>query len=412
MRSPDWESTINQQVEILRLLRKYGALTRRQLSERTGYSISLVRQLTEALAEQALITSSGSHTAEPRGRPSQLWSLKPDACITLGLDVSTHLVQAVALNARGDLMLHQKMPTPQAETPEAFLRALADFINGAKQELKLKTKAVCGLGVAYGGFVDFKRGLSLDAIHIAHSYELPLQRRLSALTGLPVIVDDRSRAMALAEARYGAAHGYNDCICVNVSVGIGTGIILDGQLFRGPLGLAGELGHIPVLPGGRPCRCGGRGCLETLASSTVLEGYGRDLITQGTPTLLHDLCEGIPERVTVQLIQQAAEAGDPAAISLFEYASQWLGTALATLANLFSIDLIVLTGSVMRGNPLLLEMVREQARSQFVPHIRDRVQIMLTELADSAPALGAATFVIDTEFDQGFAERLKQQMRV
>ena len=413
MRSPDPESTLNQQVEILRLLRAHGALTRRQLSERTGYSVSLVRQLTEALVEQGLIEPRGSHAAEPRGRPSQLWSLAPDACIALGLDVSSHLTQVVALNAHGDLMLRHTIPTPHSETPEAFLSDLAEFITAAVRELGPQAKAVSGLGVAYGGFVDFKRGLSLDAIHIAHSFELPLQRRLSTMTGgLPVIVDDRARAMALAEARYGAARDHSDCICVNVSVGIGTGIILDGQLFRGPLGLAGELGHIPILHGGRPCRCGGRGCLETLASSAVLEAHGRDLIAQGVPTLLHDLCEGVPSRLTVELIRRAAEAGDAPALALFEYASQWLGAAVATLVNLFSVELIVLTGSVMRGNPILLDMVREQARPQFVPYIRDHVQLVLTELDDSAPALGAATFVLDTEFEQGFAERLKQQVHM
>lgn len=412
MRVPDLKSTIDQQVEILRLLRAHGPLTRRQLSERTNYSISLIRQLTEALADQRLVTPLGSHTAESRGRPSQLWSLTPDACLALGLDVSSYQMQIVALDVHGGLVLRRVAPTPQVETVEAFLHNLADFVNATMRELGTKAETVRGLGVAYGGFVDFKRGLSLDAIRIPHSLELPLQRHLAELTGLTVIVDDRARAMALAEARYGAARDHSDCICVNVSVGIGTGIILGGQLFRGPLGLAGELGHIPVLNGGLPCRCGGRGCLETLVSSEVLEAQGRDLITQGASTLLRDLCEGMPARVTVELIKQAAEAGDAPALALFEYAAQWLGTALATLVNLFSVDLIVLTGSVMRDNPLLLEMVSKQARPQFISHIRNRVRIVFTELDDSAPALGAATFIIDAEFERGFTERLWQQMCV
>jgi N-acetylglucosamine repressor len=412
MRIPDPETTLNQQLDILRLLRTHGALTRRQLAEQMGCSVSLVRQLTEALVDHALIVPHGSHAAELRGRPSQLWSLAPDACIALGLDVSSHTTQVVALNAGGDLLLRRAMPTPHSDTPEAFLSALAAFVAAALRELGAQSEAVRGLGVAYGGFVDFKRGLSLDAIHIAHSFELPLQRRLSTLTGgLPVIVDDRARAMALAEARYGAARDHSDCICVSVSVGVGTGIILDGQLFRGPLGLAGELGHIPVLHGGRPCRCGGRGCLETLVSSAVIEAHGRDLIVQGVPTLLRDLCEGVPAQLTIEMIKRAAEADDAPARALLEYASQWLGAAVATLVNLFSVEMVVLTGSVMRGSPMLLDMVRQQARPQLIPHLRDRVQIVLTELADSAPALGAATFVIDAEFEQGLVERLRETVQ-
>jgi predicted NBD/HSP70 family sugar kinase len=404
LRAPDPLNTSEQQTVILRLLREHGALTRRQLSHMTGYSISLVRQLTEALALHALILTNGVAGDVP-GRPSQLWSLSPDACLAVGLDVSSRETQVVVLDAHGTLLFRHNQPRREAQTPEGLLQHLLTVARHALDALGERRRFVRGVGVAFGGFVDFNRGVSLDAIDIPHAEALPLQAYLAQNLALPVIPDDRSRAMALAEARYGAARALRDCICVNVSSGIGTGIILDGRLYRGALGLAGELGHIPVIAGGSPCRCGGQGCLETVASGTALETRARALLAEGIDTALRRLSDD-PAAVSVPMIVQAAEEGDAVANALLEHAGQWLGMGMATLVNLYACEQIVLTGSVMRGNARLMEIIRREARRYVIRPMRDRFRVALTELDETASAIGAATFVLDAEFERGFTERL------
>jgi predicted NBD/HSP70 family sugar kinase len=265
---------------------------------------------------------------------------------------------------------------------------------------------VQGVGVAFSGFVDFRQGLSLDAMHIAHANALPLQRYLANVLALPVIMDDSARAVALAEVRYGAARHSRNCICVSVGQGIGTGVIIDGQLYRGALGLAGELGHIPVSLGGTPCRCGGHGCLETLASGAAVLARARTLLEQGMPSRLHALCDQDYARLTPGLITEAALAGDEMALSLLRHVGQWLGLGLAILGNLYSPELLVLTGSVMRGNTLLLDMVRQEMQRYLLPPLRSSLKVVLTALDDAAGASGAATFILDDAFERGFAHRL------
>jgi predicted NBD/HSP70 family sugar kinase len=405
MRAPDPVNTSEQQALLLRLLREHSALTRRQLAELSGYSISLVRQLTESLAQYGLISGDRMQPVDVPGRPSQLWSISPDACLAIGLDMSSRAVRIVILNANGQIIFQKELPRHETSTADELLEYMVMVVNDALSVLEDRRTLVHGLGVAFGGFVDFKRGVSLDAIDIAHAKLLPLQHHLERRLSLPVVLDDRSRAMALAEVRIGAARSQRDCICVNVSGGIGTGIIIDGALYRGALGLAGELGHIPVIAGGSPCRCGGHGCLETVASGTAIETRARMLLSQGIETSLYRYCTD-PTSVTVAMIVQAARDGDAVALSLLEHAGQWLGFGLATLVNLYSCAHVVMTGSVMRENDLLLEIIRREALRYIIRPMRDHVHMKLTALDLFASAVGAATFVLDAEFERGFAERL------
>jgi predicted NBD/HSP70 family sugar kinase len=404
MRAPDPINTGEQQALLLRILREHGGLTRRQLAEISGYSISLVRQLTEALALHGLIIADRIAPDVP-GRPSQRWSLAGDACLAVGLDVSSRALRVVILDTTGETLYQHHLPRRESVTPDDLLEDLVTVVSSALATLGERRTLVRGLGVAFGGFVDFKRGVSLDAIDIPHATLLPLQQLLAARLHIPVILDDRSRAMALAEARYGAARDGRDCICVNISSGIGTGIIIDGALYRGALGLAGELGHIPVMIGGAPCRCGGQGCLETIASSAAIEARARDLLRQGTPTLLQTLSgDGI--QVSVARVAEAAQAGDAVARSLLEYAGGWLGLGLATLVNLYSCERIILTGSAMRGNPVLLEVIQREIQRYIIRAIREHIQVLPSELDEAASAIGAATFILDAEFGHGFEARL------
>ena len=136
--------------------------------------------------------------------------------------------------------------------------------------------------------------------------------------------------------RYGATHGSSDFICVNIGTGIGTGLVIGGQLYRGARGLAGELGHIPMMVQGERCRCGGQGCLETLASGIAIAARARLMLEQGVSSLLHDLTNHDPSHVTAKIVTAAAVQGDDLSINLLHDAGRRIGTALAIAVNLFS----------------------------------------------------------------------------
>lgn len=407
MRTADPENTIGQQVEMLRLLRTFGAQTRSELSQRSGYSISLVRQLTQRLFEHGLIREDGVTAQRTPGRPSQQWGLAPDACTAIGLDVGGNNTRLVVLDALGRVTHSRSAPTLQAESGTALLAYLAQFVRDELARLGLAPDAAAGLGIAYSGIMDSKRGTALEAPNIAASYQLPLQAALEAALQLPVQVDDSSRTMALAEMRYGAARGSSNFLCVNVGAGIGMGIISDGQLQRGT-GLAGELGHIPLQLHGERCRCGSRGCLETLASGSAIARQAQRRLAAGAASRLHDDCHGQPEQVSARMVTAAALSGDPLALELLREAGTWLGLGIATVFNLFAPEQVVITGGVMRRNHLLLGIVQEVAERYALPQFPRPLPIVLTALDESVAALGAATLILDAAFAGGFAARLSQ----
>lgn len=407
MRVANPDNTVEQQLHILRLLRKHGAQTRRQLSEQTGYSVSLVRQLTQGLVEHGLMVEGGLTKINTPGRPSQVWSLAPDASCAVGLDVGGIHTRIVVLNTLGEVLHRQIIPTEPASSPSDMLTKLVLLVEATLNALGKQAERVRGVGVAFSGFIN-RRGDSLAAPNIAaiETEILPLQTHLAKALNLPVIVEDSSRTMALAEMRYGAARGYDNFIGVNIGAGIGTGIVIDGNLYVGELGLAGELGHIPVMPTGDRCRCGKLGCLETVASGNALAQRAGSRLNAGVQSQLRDLCDNDPSRLTAAMVTQAALAGDQIAQEILADAGMWVGMALGTLVNLFSPKLVVLTGGVMRGNTLLFGIIRQAAYQHMLTQIRADVSLVLTELDEQVGALGAATLILDAEFEQGFAERL------
>lgn len=398
--------TVEQEIQILRLLRQHGSLTRRQLSLHSGYSVSLVRQLTQDLVENGLIAGDRI-AADAPGRPSQLWGLAPDACLAVGLDVGGNNTRLVILDSTGHILHQNTTATVQANSGTALLEHLRDVVLKELASLGDRQQYIRGLGVAFSGFID-RQGHSIAAPNIDSAQQLPLKEYLQASLNLPVTVDDSSRTMALAEMRYGAGQHDDDFICVNVGAGIGMGIIINRQLYRGSMALAGEIGHIPMQPNGDRCHCGSRGCLETLASGRAIAVRARYLLEQGAPSILRDK-SGDTGDVTAKTVTAAAREGDRLALDLLNSAGMWLGMALATAINLFSPQKIVLTGGVMRGNQVLFNSIREAAERYALPQLPRPLPLVLTELDDQVGALGAATLILDQEFEQGFAWRLSTQ---
>ncbi|MCC7205999.1 MAG: ROK family protein [Anaerolineae bacterium] len=405
MRVPNPAASIEQRLLLLRLLRG-GPRTRRELSDQSGYSVSLVRQLLSDLVERGWVLEHGTVAPDARGRPSQAWALAPDACLTIGLDVGGDTSRVMALDAAGTVRYRQLVPTPALDSGHALLGFLAGLVRHAESALGPPAQNVRRLGVSYSGFIDFQAGYVIAAPNIIAGDRLPLRDYLQEALGLPALVEDSSRVMTLAEMRYGAGQGCTDALCVNVGAGIGMGILAGGQLYRGGTGLAGEIGHIPMQPYGDRCRCGGQGCLETLASGRAIATRARHMLEQGMPSLLQRMTNGAPALVTTEMVAHAAQAGDDLALDLLNSAGMWLGMALATVLNLFAPQRVILTGGVMRGNDLLLSIVRESAERYTLPHAARPLPIVLTQLSDDVGALGAALLALDEEFDRGFAWRL------
>jgi glucokinase len=222
---------------------------------------------------------------------------------------------------------------------------------------------------------------------------MELRRLLHERTGLPTVVDNDANAAAWAEARFGAGAGGGDLVLVTVGTGIGGGLVLDGRLYHGAQGFAGELGHLIVAPDGDRCACGNRGCLEAMASGSTLGRLGREAAAADPGGRLAALAAGAP--VTGEVVFAAALEGDRVALSLFERIGHWLGVGIASLVTIFDPDLVVVGGGVAATGDLLLA----PARASFDRYVhgrrhRELPPIVPTRLGGDAGLVGAASLAL------------------
>lgn len=330
------------------------------------------------------------------------------ARLLLALDYggTKHMAGIAAVG--GDAWLAHSRVTVLPGADAAFDQAT--MLRMARELLAQVPGTLVAVGVSFGGPVDGRRGLVRLSHHVPGWEEIPLADRLAAEFGVPVAVDNDANVAALGEWRFGAGRGADSLLYVTVSTGVGGGWVLGGRIWGGADGLAGEIGHLPVWPGGAPCPCGRRGCLEAEASGRAIARAARerlaaapspptaDVAASPLPTadvaaccvpgqILQDLAGGRLSAITGELVSRAAQAGDPLAQEVLDAAARMLGTGLASALNLMNPTRVVIGGGVIRAGQRWWRIVRETARGLVL--LQARVDIAPAALGDDAPLWGA-----------------------
>lgn len=305
---------------------------------------------------------------------------------TIGVDVGGTKIAAGVLSPDGMLL-----DSVQRETPAHDVGAIEAAIADAVAELGAKHD-VGAVGVAAAGYIDATRSVVLFAPNLAWRDE-PLRAALERLTGLPVLVENDANAAAWGEFRFGTARDVDDMLLLTVGTGLGGGVVIDGNLLRGAFGVAAELGHVRVVPGGIRCGCGNRGCWEQYASGMALEREARELARSGpmTAARLVELAGGDPDAITGRQVTQAAEENDPAAVELLADLGRWLGEGVASMVAVLDPAVIAIGGGVATAGDLLLGPMREAFRRNLTARgYRPEAQIRLASLGNWAGVIGAA----------------------
>lgn len=285
---------------------------------------------------------------------------------------------------------------------EAILGRMVECLDTSLAKAGVERAQLRGLGIASPGAVDSARGIVPEAPQLPGWQDVPLVRLMEERVGVPARLENDAGAAALGEHRYGAGRGSRYMLYITVSTGIGGGIIIDGEMYSGKSGAAGELGHVVIDMNGPPCGCGGRGCLEALASGTAIGRKGEELAESGDSPILARLCreEG---RVTAETMQRAAEMGDTASREAFREAGHYFGVALASFVNIFDPEVIVIGGGVAKAGDLLLEQARTTMQALAMAQPLKGVRLVVSELGDFVGALGMLARL--TEAEEGKAQR-------
>jgi glucokinase len=280
-----------------------------------------------------------------------------DGPLAVGLDIGGTKIAGGLVDATGRVVAEAKRDTP-AQHPAAISQQAADLV--AELAASAPDGAVAGVGVACAGFVDKTGSHVLFAPNLAWRNE-PMKERLEALVHLPVVLENDANAAAWGEFRFGTARDVDDMVLVTVGTGVGGGAVVESHLLRGAFGIGGELGHMRVVPNGRRCGCGNRGCWEQYASGSALVREARELVTAHSPhaAALVDLCGGDPEALRGVHVTEAAHLGDPAAVELLADLGTWLGEGMASVGAILDPALFVVGGGVAEAGELLLGPARE-----------------------------------------------------
>ncbi len=411
---------------VLLTLLHQGPTSRVHLAQLTGLSSTTITNLIAELLEQGIVAETGKEgNAEGRdgnsrtgaGRPPTLISIVPTARYAVGIHFGVDTVRVGVTDLFGQLCSYQVLSHPTDITPTDLLEQVIRLAETTIEQAGISRPALVGLGVGASGLVDLVAGVNVLAPNLGWR-NVPLREVFVRRLDLPVFVDNNVRAMALAEAMFGVGRGVKTLAFVYSRVGVGAGFVVDGNVYRGSLAGAGEIGHMTMIPaGGASCRCGNTGCLETLVSEPEIVRLARALAARAPDSLLAASLAGngvatslddpapTPLRITgdvpdtpIERIFAAARGGDRHAQTLLDERAFYIGTALANIVNLINPDMIILGGLFAAGADLMLERIGETMRRRAFAGLGDRVALRITSYGRKVGVIGAAALALDAFF--------------
>ncbi|MEU6241492.1 ROK family transcriptional regulator [Streptomyces sp. NPDC047024] len=381
------------QARLLRLLRDHGPNSRAQLGDQVELSRSKLAVEVDRLLQTELIVADGL-AASRGGRRSHNLRLAPSLRF-LGIDIGATSVDVAVTNAELEVLGHLNQPLDVREGPVVVFEHVLAM--AAKLRSSGLAEGFDGAGIGVPGPVRFPEGVPVAPPIMPGWDGFPVREALSQELGCPVMVDNDVNLMAMGEQQAGVARSVGDFLCVKIGTGIGCGIVVGGEVYRGATGSAGDIGHIQAVPDGHPCACGNRGCLEAHFSGAAL---ARDAMEAAGQGLSAELAARLESHGTLSAVDiaAAAAAGDTVALDLIREGGTRTGQVIAGLVSFFNPGLVVIGGGVTGLGHTLLAAIRTQVYRQSLPLATGNLPIVLGELGQNAGVIGAARLISDHLF--------------
>ena len=298
----------------------------------------------------------------------------------------TNILIALA-KRKGEIVRLQQFPTGAAAGPENVWHNLLAGLEEVLCREGIPWHKLAGLGVCAAGFFDYYTRSIISSPNLPGWENISLEERLKEKLCLPVLTENDANAAAFGEFIFGAGRGKRNMVNVTLGTGIGGGIIIDGKIYRGSGGFAGEIGHIPVLPEGPLCGCGRRGCLESLSSGSAIARAGRAAIAEGEQTILKKVIQN-SGGITASHVFEAARKGDAVSVKIIERANYYLGRAFATIVNILNPSLITLGGGMARAGETIFTPVRLHLKEAAIRPSGEMVEVVPAILGEEAGVRG------------------------
>ncbi|WNR44915.1 ROK family transcriptional regulator [Paenibacillus roseipurpureus] len=360
---------------VLHHIRTDSPISRARIAEITGLTKATVSSLVNELIESSLVDEIGAGESSG-GRKPMMLIFNGTAGYAIGVDLGVHDMLAVLTDLTGQVVSERRI-VHHNESVEQVTYVLKTTIRELIETAPDSAYGVIGIGLGVPGVCD-EEGNMLFAPNLGWE-NVPLQAQLEAEFGLPVVIDNEANAGAVGEKQFGAGKDTANLVYVSIGMGIGAGIIIKNELYRGATGFSGEIGHMSIQHDGPKCRCGSLGCWELYASEHAL---------------LEQASVELGREVDLETLLRKAESGDAAVIGLFERLGYYLGVGVINLINGYNPAFIILGGRLAGGEKWLMKPLLELLEKRSLPHPRKELRVEFSVLGDRSTVLGAASFAV------------------
>jgi len=315
-----------------------------------------------------------------------------DSSLVLGVDLGGSKILTAVVNIEGEMLSRDHSITPAAKGPEAVIQAMLESAERALSQAGIAAAELEAICIGAPGLSSPETGVLFTSPNLPGWKDVPLRDIIEDKMGVKTLLINDANAAALGELYFGAAKGARNFICITLGTGIGGGIVIDGEIYAGSLGTAGEIGHMTIDANGPKCNCGNTGCWEMLASGTALEREARRRITDGAETTILNYAEGDINKVNAEAVHKAAQNGDTLAKEIIAQTGYYVGVGLANLINIFNPELIVIGGGLSNIGDMLLEPAYKAAGERAYRAAFDSVRFARAELGRNSGVIGAAAY--------------------
>jgi predicted NBD/HSP70 family sugar kinase len=381
---------------ILNAIRVAGSISRIEIANETGQSRASVTNITARMIEENLIYEKMTEESSVRGRKRVLLALNPDAAFVVGVKLASSRVSCAVADMQASIKSSIIMPVRTSERPVEFVADLIEEgIRHCVAEAHLELGKISGIGIGIPGFVDGVSGICYWT-PLYQRGAIPLNHLIRDRLKIETYIENDTNTVTVAHQWFGKGRGIDNFIVVTIEDGVGMGIVVNGQLYRGARGIAAEFGHIVVDPGGMACRCGKKGCLEAYLSNFCIIDSARQALRDG-----HWSYESEAE-LSFDSVVTHAESGEEVLRSIFERAGRFLGIGLAGIIQVFNPAKIILSGEGVKAGELLFNPMRTTITGYTNPDLMEGTEIVIQKWRDTDWARGAASLVLQELYKSPF----------
>lgn len=365
------------------------------LSERIEKSVPMVMHALNQLIKRGWVRSTG-YAPSTGGRKPMLYSLMPEAQYIVAVAMDQLFTRIQVLDWLHQPVSHLETIALPLHDNEQATDTLVKAIQEHLQASAIDQSRILGIGIGMPGFVHIQKGVNYTFLPVPHGEE-SLRAYLEKALHVPVLIDNDSSLIALAELRFGMARGHKHAMVINIGWGTGLGMIVNGTLFRGHTGYSGEFSHIPISDNKILCECGKRGCLETETSLLLLAEKAKEEIRQGKVSQLSTLFKA--NMHAVDAVLEAANNGDEYAVELLSDVGYKLGKGIAILIHIMNPELVVLSGRGAKAGKILLAPIQHALNKYCIPRLLENTEIVVSKLGFEASLIGAANLVMENLYE-------------